>query len=195
VTQSTSPGPFNLHWIIGTVGAAMIAGLFTLWAARSDGGDRAGPDAAAPADSTAPPLRSQEGAAGSEDLRILVGRFLSDANQAEIDAYAFGDPAAAAGFYTGEALLRLERSIAGLNEAGQVRMSVFHSEKSYFADVRRTSESQIEVDTCEFWSRDIVERETGDLVRSEPPEMYPQTVHIRDWRIIRIEFHDRQAFC
>lgn len=194
MTQSTSPGPFNLHWIIGTVGAAMIAGLFTLWAARSDGGDRAGPDAAAPADST-PPLRSQEGAAGSEDLRILVGRFLSDANQAEIDAYAYGDPAAAAGFYTGEALLRLEQSIVELSDAGQVRMSVFHSEKSYFADVRRTGDSQIEVDTCEFWSRDILDRGTGNLVRSEPAVMYPQTVHIRDWRIIRIEFHDGQAFC
>ncbi|HKY59481.1 MAG TPA: hypothetical protein VJP59_00580 [Gemmatimonadota bacterium] len=195
MTQSTPPGPFNLHWIIGTVGAAMIAGVFTLWAARSERGDKAGPDAAPPADSTADSLRSLNGAAGSEDLRILVGRFLSDANQAEIDAYAYGDPAAAAGFYTGEALLRLERSIAELNEAGQVRMSIFHSEKSYFADVRRTGESQIEVDTCEFWSRDILDRATGSLVRSEPAEMYPQTVHIRDWRIIRIEFHDGQAFC
>jgi hypothetical protein len=36
---------------------------------------------------------------------------------------------------------------------------------------------------------------TEDLVRSEPAEMYPRTVHIRDWRIIRIEFHEGQAFC
>ena len=88
-----------------------------------------------------------------------------------------------------------ERSIADLNESGQVRMSIFHSEKSYFADVRRRGESEVEVDTCEFWSRDILDRDTGDLVRSEPAQMYPQTVHIRDWRIIRIDFHDGRAFC
>jgi len=29
----------------------------------------------------------------------------------------------------------------------------------------------------------------------EPAEMYPQTVHIRDWRAIWIEFKDGQAFC
>jgi hypothetical protein len=195
VSQSPSPGPFNLHWIIGTVGAAMIAGVFTLWAARSDRGDKEDRGGAAPADSAPFALRSPDAESGTEDLRMLVGRFLSDANQAEIDAYSYGDPAAAAGFYTGEALLRLERSIAELNEAGQVRMSVFHSEKSYFADIRRTGESEVEVDTCEFWSRDILNRETGDLLRSEPAVMYPQTVHIRDWRIIRIEFHDGQAFC
>lgn len=195
MTQSTSPGPFNLHWIIGTVGAAMIAGVFTLWAARSDRDDKDDPDVSAPVDSAPLSLRSPGGEAGDEDLRMLVGRFLSDANQAEIDAYAYGEPGAAAGFYTGEALLRLERSIAELNEAGQVRMAIFHSEKSYFADVRRTGESEVEVDTCEFWSRDILDRQTGDLIRSEPAEMYPQTVHIRDWRIIRIEFHDGKAFC
>lgn len=195
MTQSTTPGPFNLHWIIGTVGAAMIAGVFTLWAARSDRDDKDDRNVTASPDSTALPFRSPGEEAGDEDLRILVGRFLSDANQAEIDAYGYGDPAAAAGFYTGEALLGLERSIAEVNEAGQVRMAIFHSEKSYFADVRRTSESEVEVDTCEFWSRDILDRETGDLVRSEPAEMYPQTVHIRDWRIIRIVFHEGQAFC
>ena len=195
MSQSTPPGPFNLHWIIGTVGAAMIAGVFTLWAARSDRDDKNDRSSTAPADSAPLALRSPGGEPGTEDLRMLVGRFLSDANQAEIDAFAYADPAAAAGFYTGEALLRLERSIAELNESGQVRMSVFHSAKSYFADVRRTGESEVEVDTCEFWSRDILDRETGDLVRSEPAELYPQTVHIRDWRIIRIDFHDGRAFC
>ena len=28
MSQSASPGPFNLHWIIGTVGAAVITGVF-----------------------------------------------------------------------------------------------------------------------------------------------------------------------
>ncbi|HET6340657.1 MAG TPA: hypothetical protein VFG78_00580 [Gemmatimonadota bacterium] len=195
MTQSASPGPFNLHWIIGTVGAAVIAGVFTLWAARSDRDDGDDPGVTAQADSAPLSLRSPGGEAGAEDLRMLVARFLSDANQAEIDAYAYGDPAAAAGFYTGEALLGLERSIAELNAAGQVRMSTFHSEKSYFAEVRRMGEAEVEVDTCEFWSRDILDRGTGDLVRAEPAEMYPQTVHIRDWRIVRIEFHDGPAFC
>jgi hypothetical protein len=127
-----------------------------------------------------------------------VEEFLRLAVAAEIAAYQYGDPSYATMFY-GDALQTIQGQIVDLNARGVLLDAHFDSENSYVHDIRVTQNNRIEVDSCEYWSRDYYDRQTGALLTSDSWALVPQTIMIEylnaDFYITSVAFYTGQAFC
>lgn len=131
-----------------------------------------------------------------EEWQAIQG-FLSDAVVAEISAYQYGDSSIATMFY-GDALQSLQSQISDLNSRGVWMDAHFDYVNSYLHDIRIV-EKHIEVDSCEYWSNDYYNRQTGELLGSDPSKLVPQTITIelldKTFYITSIAFYTGQAFC
>ncbi len=135
----------------------------------------------------------------SPELNQEVSDFLTQAIQAQIQAYRNGDAAFATSILAGDLLTSLENSIAALNEQGLVQLSEIDYYKSYIEDIRLLSNTQLEVDTCEVWTTATYRRTDGALASSDGPTLLPQTITIQrlesGWFITGVIFLDAPAFC
>jgi hypothetical protein len=127
-----------------------------------------------------------------------VEEFLSLAIVSEITAYEYGDPSYATTF-SGGAMETIQSQIADLNSRGVLLMAQFDPDNSYIYDIRVTPTSKIEVDSCEYWTHDYFDRQTGTFIDSDPWELVPQTITIEElnenFYITSIAFYTGQAFC
>ena len=127
-----------------------------------------------------------------------VEDFLLRAVVVEIAAYEYSDPSYASMFY-GNALQTIQTQIADLNSQGIMLAARFDSANSYIHDIRVTSSSRIEVDSCEYWANEYYDRLTGTLLESTSWTLVPQTIMIEylnaDFYITSVAFYSDQSFC
>lgn len=61
------------------------------------------------------------------------------------------------------------------------------------------SNTQIEVDTCEYWTHTTYQQSTGEPLEQEGPALTRQTITIQQidssWFITAVQFYDPHAFC
>jgi hypothetical protein len=133
------------------------------------------------------------------ELEEDVSEFLTNAIELEIEAYREGDASIAAPVMAGNVLADLENTIADLNQQGLVIISELDYYQSYIHDIRVLSNTQLEVDTCEYWTNTTYRLSDGEPVSNEGPELVPQTITIEQldssWYITNVEFFDAPAFC
>jgi hypothetical protein len=135
-----------------------------------------------------------------DDLSDQIGDFLTQAIEAQMEAYRQGDAAVAADYLAGDLYAQLEEEIAALNNQGLLQISEIDYYQSYIHDIRMLSNTRIEVDTCEVWTTSIFRASDGELVQSQGPELLPQTITLEDlggndWYITQVEFFQAPAFC
>jgi hypothetical protein len=127
-----------------------------------------------------------------------VEEFLRTAVAAEIAAYQYSDPSYATMFY-GDALQTIQGQIQDLISRGIFLDAHFDYDTSYIHDIRVTQTNRIEVDSCEYWSHDYYDRQTGALLSSDSWILVPQTIMIEyvnaDFYITSVAFYSGQAFC
>jgi hypothetical protein len=115
----------------------------------------------------------------SRELAKEVGDFLTRAIELQIEAYRQGDASVAKGIMAGNLLENLQNEIAALNQRGLVEIATIDYYKSYIADIRIISNTELEADTCEVWSLQFYRRSDGSLVRSTEAQVLPQTITIQ----------------
>jgi hypothetical protein len=134
-----------------------------------------------------------------EDLEQQVSDFLTRAIELQIEAYRNNDSSIASSIMAGQVLENLAADINSMSQQGLVSLSEIDYYQSYINDIRVISNAQIEVDTCEVWTTNIVRQSDGQLVDSQGPDLLPQTLTIEqlngDWFITNVEFFDPPAFC
>ena len=135
----------------------------------------------------------------SPELNKEVNDFITKAIQLQIEAYRQGNANIAAPIMAGDIFATLESDIASLNQQGFAQISEIDFYQSYINDIRVTSNTKLEVDTCEVWSTSIYRRSDGALVQSTDPRLLPQTISIQkldqNWFITEVNFFDAPAFC
>ena len=135
----------------------------------------------------------------SPELASEVSEFLTKAIKLQIEAYRKGNASVASVIMAGEVLESLQFEIDSLNQQGLVEIANFDHYRSYIDDIRITSNTQIEVDTCEVWSIQFYRRSDGALVQSNDPRLLPQSITIQKiqngWFITAVEFFEAPAFC
>ena len=135
----------------------------------------------------------------SPELESEVSKFLVQAIELQIEAYARGEALRAASIMAGELLDNLINDIGSLNQQGLIRLSEFDYFESYIDDIRVINESQLEVDTCEVWSTATYRVSDASLVESSGPDLVPQTITIQrigsGWFITEVNFFGAPAFC
>jgi hypothetical protein len=135
----------------------------------------------------------------SPELENEVSDFLTEAIELQIEAYQQGNASIASSIMAGDILDDLFADIDSLNQQGLVSISEIDYYESYINDIRVSSETQIEVDTCEVWTITIYQLADGQLVSSDGPTLLPQTVTIQklnaDWFITAVTFFDTPSFC
>jgi hypothetical protein len=133
------------------------------------------------------------------DLESHVSDFLTQAIEAQMEAYRNGDASIASSTMTGPMLDNLSAEIDSLNQEGLVAVSEIDYYKSYIHDIRTIDNSHLEVDTCEVWTTDTYRQADGQFVDSTGPDLIPQTITIEQingrWYITTVEFFDAPAFC
>jgi hypothetical protein len=135
----------------------------------------------------------------SRELAKEVGDFLTRAIELQIEAYRQGDASVAKGIMAGNLLENLQNEIAALNQRGLVEIATIDYYKSYIADIRIISNTELEADTCEVWSLQFYRRSDGSLVRSTEAQVLPQTITIQkignNWFLTAVNFFEAPAFC
>lgn len=135
----------------------------------------------------------------SPELAREVGDFLTRAIKLQIEAYRKGNASVAASIMAGDVLENLNNEIASLNQQGLVEIADIDYYKSYIADIRIISNTNIEVNSCEVWSTQFYKRSDGSLVQSNGPNLLPQTIVIQkigdNWFITTVQFFESPAFC
>ena len=133
------------------------------------------------------------------ELHEFVNEFLVRAREAEISAYKNADSAKARGVFAGEFLMLINNAIAQLRANNMTMSPKFDPFKSKILDVRIVADNEIEVDTCEWWSRDIYHPSSRLPISSEKPQLVPQTITIKrlseGWFITKVVFFDLPHFC
>lgn len=169
-------------WLKG-VGGVLLA---LLTAAASCAGilqyvDAAGSKQAQPVNSgvvviTSVPISVAQTKVSPEEWTAIEG-FLSNAVNAEITAYQYGDPSYANMFY-GDALQTIQTQIFDLNSKGVLVSAHFDVNNSYVHDIRLMQNKGFEVDFCEYWAHEYYNRQTGTLLSSDGWTLVPETITI-----------------
>jgi hypothetical protein len=135
----------------------------------------------------------------SPELEKEVSDFLTEAIELQIKAYRNGDASVASSILAGELLETLFADIDSLNQQGLVSISEIDYYRSYINDIRVTSNTHLEVDTCEVWTTAVYRQSNGELVSTDGPSLLPQTITIQKldagWFITAVNFFDAPSFC
>ncbi|HSH02823.1 MAG TPA: matrixin family metalloprotease [Anaerolineae bacterium] len=136
----------------------------------------------------------------SPELTAAVSEFLYEAIRYETEAYRSGDPTEAAIIFAGTTYDNLVNYINDLNQQDVVQIATFDYYNSYIYDIRVINDSQIEVDTCEYWDSDFYVRSTGEYLQGSEGSLTPQTITLQelatdDWYVTNVDFYDAPHFC
>lgn len=132
-------------------------------------------------------------------IREFVAEFAAAYNQREAQSLAELNDVYIAQVAAGEVLEAERRAIAALKDEGLIYRAEFDPNQSLLLGVRRISEIEIEYDSCEYWRGEFFLAADGQLVKTVPLHLIPQTNTIQkighNWYVIRHQAFDPPAFC
>jgi len=129
----------------------------------------------------------------------MVRKLLSQAAQQEILAFKNSDPSYLYSVYAGDLFQGIENEIFSLDNQGIYRVPFIDTQKSAYRDIRRISNTYIEVDTCEYWSYTDFRKADNQPVSLSPMRLVAQTLTIQffeaGYRITNAQIMNGPAFC
>ena len=131
-------------------------------------------------------------------VRDAIAALFADADQAEINAVYYKDKSYLTSSYAGDALSLMETEVDNAINSSNTVLNIYSQDKSYFAAIRQLDNATYSIDACEYWSTDYYDA-SGQLVTSDPEQLFPQTVTIEDqnghFYLTAIATYSGNVFC
>jgi hypothetical protein len=133
------------------------------------------------------------------DVRQSIVDLVVNADLAEINGVYYKDNSYLTPYYSGNALLQMEKEVANASATSEIILLDFIQDKSYYLNFRQLDSNTYSFDGCEYWVTYYYDGDNGNLITAEPEELNPQTITIEDqdgqYYVTAITNYTGSVFC